>query len=803
VADDTEDTEQPADAIDTSQIAMDPDLAPDATAASDLGVGAQPSEADEADVRAAMGEQPDSDSAVSADQPVVPAGWNPSQWDSFIDTSTPQGRAALVQMDNGGPQDGTAAPQGPAPGLISQAASVGYRGAGGPQVAADVFGQYRQRADQQNANDAQLTSEQAQQMRDDLGQVAAGHRAEIAANLVYAHRDGILHDALSAWAENRAQEERQANLQWQAQRQKILGDYQGQLAAVRQLALSSGNPYDSMSQGQAIGLAGAEFAQGFLAAQGIHIDVSGQIDRFVDRSIQQHQQQIENMRTSANDQLHLYDVARQNSMDDAEARQRYGGFVVAALQAQIQANANRYQSNLANAQAATAIAALQVKADQYQNGLIAGYQQRADQRQREAAAAAAAQMRASVEAWNAQTKEMAARAKAGALGAAGALGPDYIADPSDVQYEDVKDPNTGAVIGHQAVSGGRNVWRVLTPAEAKGRMPEAAYNDYFKSAHDTQATYDKIFGLIDDMRQLRASVNTGDPQTIGQRLNANRAAFEQDRNMLVQLVEKSLGTNAGNVMRNYKEFQVLKEMAPDDYLLGTSQAPVLDNTAGELAKQFKAEMAANPAVMYDPQKTYKPYLNVARENTALGNAVVHPMKMSSALPEQQESALEDVSRKDSATAPGDTGKASQMFVNYLNSPANRSGMRAEDFLATNGYRNEYKAIDALAYYAHNPKYIAQSGSLVPVETANDARTRLESIANGKFTDGKDVPGEIQDYARYVLSHMQDAEASFTGDDASRAKLKALSDSLLPSVEYTRSRPQLPVQNTPGMTSFAP
>lgn len=792
---DTQDTdEQPtADGVDTSQIEMDPSLGPDQTAASDLGAGAQPSVADEADVRAAMGELPDSSAADQAPAPVVPAGWNPAQWNSFIDDSTPQGAAALAQMDPTQPAAPAGAPQGQPVASTSDAASVAYRGAGGPQAAADVFGQYRQRAEQQNAADSQLTAEQLGKLQADTETIKNGHRAEIVANLIYADRDSQLRDHMTTIAEGMAQEERGANLQWQAQRQKILGDYQTQLAAVRQLSASTGNPYQGMSGGQQLGLAGAEFAQGFLAAQGIHIDVSGQIDRWVDRSIATHQQQIANGMTLANDQLHLYDVARQNSMDDAEARQRYAGFVVAGLQSQIQANANRYQSNLANAQAAQAIAQLQVKADQYQNGVIAGYQARADARRRDAATAAAAQMHAGIEQWNAETERRVKEAKAGLLGgaaggAAGAAGPDYISDPSDVQYKDVVDPNTGAVIGHQQVSGGRNTWRVMTAQEAKARgIPEASVSKYYNAAHDTQATYDKLFGLIDDMRQLRKQASTGWWQWADQRKNAARTAWEQDRNMVVQLVEQSLGTNAGNVMRNYKEFQILKGMIPNDYLTpgSASQAPVLDNTAGELAKQFKATMAANPMVVYDPQKTYKPYLNVARQNTALGKAVVDPMHMSSSLPEKQESALEDVNREDSATSPGETGHASQMFVNYLNSPANKSGMKANDFLATYGYRNEYNAIDQLAYYAHNPKLIAQSGSLVPVETANDARTRLESVVAGKFTDGKPVPGEIQDYARYVLSHVQDAEAAFTGDDASRAKLKSLSDSLLPSVEYTR------------------
>lgn len=143
-----------------------------------------------------------------------------------------------------------------------------------------------------------------------------------------------------------------------ADREHYMGQYENQLAAVRQLTVQSGNPLETLSGVEAGGLSLAMFAQGFLAPAGIHIDVSGQVDRWVERSMREHQTKIANARQNASDTLNLYSLARQASQDDWEASQRYRGFVIEAAKQGVQAEASRWGSQVAVAAANEKIALL-------------------------------------------------------------------------------------------------------------------------------------------------------------------------------------------------------------------------------------------------------------------------------------------------------------------------------------------------------------------------------------------------------------------------------------------------------------
>lgn len=148
-----------------------------------------------------------------------------------------------------------------------------------------------------------------------------------------------------------------------AEAHKYVAAYQEQIAAVRQMTVDPSGPIGKLSSGQFAGMELANFAQGFLAARyGIHINVSEQIDHWVDRSIQEQQRRIQQAQAGAEDQLHLWDIARQTSRDDQEAKQRYRGMIIAGVQTSLQANAAQYKSDLANSQAAASNAALDMEA---------------------------------------------------------------------------------------------------------------------------------------------------------------------------------------------------------------------------------------------------------------------------------------------------------------------------------------------------------------------------------------------------------------------------------------------------------
>lgn len=234
---------------------------------------------------------------------------------------------------------------------------------GGLRKAGGLFGQADANTAAFSRADEDYTQGQIDQSRAGFAGVGSAMEGEIDVTRQFQEEENRLRQDEQDFYKGAAELEQRLAGEAQAERASYISAYKEQLAVVQQLALQSGNPMTKLSGGEALGLAGAQFAQGFLAAQGIQIDVSGQVDRWVDRSIQEHQMKIANARDVANDQLHLYEIARQNSQDDWESRQRYRGFVIAGLQSAIGLNASRFQSGIAMARAQENIARLQVEAD--------------------------------------------------------------------------------------------------------------------------------------------------------------------------------------------------------------------------------------------------------------------------------------------------------------------------------------------------------------------------------------------------------------------------------------------------------
>lgn len=234
---------------------------------------------------------------------------------------------------------------------------------GGTKRVTDIYEGARQQAAKDEAPyQAQYDQEQANTQRD-YGEARDAAKEE--GDVTRQHYDDL--STLYKKQQDTYQQfgliEQHAAQNAKADAQQYITSYKEQLAGVRQLMMQSGDPMGNLTFSQKSGLGIAAFAQGFLAARGINIDVTGQIDKWVNRSIAEHQQQIENAKGLANDQLHLYEIARQTSQDDAEARQRYRGFVIEGMKTSLLANASRFSSDIANAQAKAAVAKLDIEAD--------------------------------------------------------------------------------------------------------------------------------------------------------------------------------------------------------------------------------------------------------------------------------------------------------------------------------------------------------------------------------------------------------------------------------------------------------
>lgn len=214
------------------------------------------------------------------------------------------------------------------------------------------FGRAESNAEAFSRADAARTDQDVAQTEASYGELDRGLEAQAEATRIFEAGMADLDRRQAEFHKENAELEKRLTDESIAERERYLADYEAKLAGVAQLSAQSGNPYATMGATQAYGLAGAAFIQGFLAVKsGVQLNVTGQIDKFIDRSIQEHQQKIAGAKADARSSLHLYETAKSLAADKAEARAVYRGFVLQGLKTQVDATARRFNSNLALAQA--------------------------------------------------------------------------------------------------------------------------------------------------------------------------------------------------------------------------------------------------------------------------------------------------------------------------------------------------------------------------------------------------------------------------------------------------------------------
>lgn len=239
----------------------------------------------------------------------------------------------------------------------SQAAGVktssGFKGIteAGKKQAAGIFGKADAEASTYEAQVRAQGEADLQTERD----ITARHKALLAeASMIdkehFTERMNI-HNQQREFNEMQARLEESAAAQAKVESMQYIAKYNQDMAGVRNLMMESGNPLGGLSATSGLGLGIASFAQGFLGARGININVTGQIDKWVDRELQQHQQKIVNQTAMANSNLTLYDIARQGAKDDWETRQRLRGFLIDGMKIQIGMEADKYHSQMARVDA--------------------------------------------------------------------------------------------------------------------------------------------------------------------------------------------------------------------------------------------------------------------------------------------------------------------------------------------------------------------------------------------------------------------------------------------------------------------
>lgn len=552
--------------------------------------------------------------------------------------------------------------------------------------------------------------------------------------------------------------EQQAYQRSQVYANGVLSEYKNQQAAWKQLAMQSGNPLLGLGTGQKVALGLAAFAQGMLAVQGHNIDVTGQIDKWVERSMQEHQQMVTNARTGMQDTLNLWDIARKGAADDADARQRFRGFAVQALQAQMGAEASRYQSGMANADAAMKISQTQMDSDATDRSIRDKAFAKAHETQTMHIDAAFKQGTLELEKQkvNLEAQRLALEiAKEKAKGGAGS--PVWFSDASRTQV----DPKT-----KEATTGGLKSW-FLRPVD-KVNVSEAVQAKGADEAHQATAARDDIRGELQVLRKYRQDVDSWGGFQAWKERSPNYRLYEQERDLIAGTIKKGIEGLHGS---DADQERFTKMLQDDAWLQKGSNAGMVDNLDRWSADRYKHNMDANPALgkradrgapQLAPGEEYDPKDNADPATTALGKTLTNK-EMVNPQTYAEEARMTAPSRREAAKGAEHGG--SQVYLNYVGDQ-NKDQQTTQSQLYYHGQPNQFRAIDHLAVAALRPDFVTKSGATVngrPAEDPNDVQASaidvLKRAASGSdlHTGGPASP-EVQAYAKHILEEIHKVES---------------------------------------------
>lgn len=650
----------------------------------------------------------------------------------------------------------TAPPKGSYQGPKVAVATRGITEAG-TRKARGFYGEADARAAGRIGDDAAVSGHQIDQSRENYSAVGESLDQAVEATKRFQERENELQTQLGDFHRGAGELEQRLAGEAQAERAQYVAAYKEQLAVVKQLSMQTGNPIGNMTQGEAIGLAGAQFAQGFLAAQGIQIDVAGQVDRWVERSIQEHQLRIQGARATADDQMHLYEISRQNSADEWEARQRYRGFVIAGLQTAIHLNASRFQSDIAMARAGEQIARLQIEADATErsiadahfnraNQIYASEYQRAYQMGSLSIESRKAQLEADKFAWDKSPQNPKNKPKPGDV----PVMREVFIDP-----EGLKNPDGTPMLDDKGNRAFRQRWRV------KGGIDEARARDIGKEAQAQTGSYAQFVAATERLQgsYLEAKAIRDAMPTVGKltwetlaRMDDTKTVerFLQDRRAwVIAKVKSDSGMAVTDKERQFHEEQAYldKLLARDD---GTGGEKLYANLSEAGRLTFESRMTAlglEPVDESDPEAiTWKP--PAAPRTSAQNAGTIHGKEPDAGFAEKQ---------LGKAVARGahevETKNVSGSWADFQKDVQIPAGEKIKL-----GQPEYAVVVDHLAAAYAKPRYFrvhsTQWGVKVdkdetPLEIRTGAYKALSSLAIGHSPDGREVPGELIQYAGHV------------------------------------------------------
>lgn len=608
--------------------------------------------------------------------------------------------------------------QQPTPAATSSSAS--FRGVTdqGISQAHKVFSPTDRRIAAQTAPLQSQAQDQLEQHRSSTAALGDAQSEQARLTTEYQSNLAKLKDEERLFHQDAAALEERMHAETKAESEQYVGAYREQLAAVRAMTVDPTGPIASLSTAQAGGLSLAMFAQGFLAAQGIQIDVAGQLDRWVDRSIQEQQRRIQQAEKGAQDMLNLWEIARQSSRDDLEARTRYRGMVISSMMAATESKAAQFNSDIAVSRAKEANAKLAIELQTTERQIQDGYFNKVHaikqaEYQRSYQMGSLAQQSRQAAETERHHREMEGAAKLKAMGDK----PYLIKDVGDFKI----DPKTG-----KQVSGGR-VIAMVNPDDKEA----------IKIVNGVQKSHGELLKGLDDLEKLRKEAfGLGIGKTLGSLTSEEYRRFSRRRGLITASIQKAM---TGLHATKHEQELYLSQLEDEKLWQAGNNESTLTDLRGWSRDMYNNALNNTLGVQIIPedQRFYSDFVNADPVTGAMEDAAEAARKGEKLPPGAASTAFSRATDADSQE-PLFKGEARP----ELETNAALFKRFSEETSTKDQYRREHQAMETLADMIVKPeKYIDTAG-----ETADEIRQEAVTALSG--LKDKDP------YATYLLKIVQ-------------------------------------------------
>lgn len=626
-----------------------------------------------------------------------------------------------------------------------QAVSASYKGISEPQL--KTVSKLHTSADKRADADLKRFEPQFEELNRGAERIAGQQRyalqLETQAHKEHSQRELELWKAQQMFQQEQAELEKHAFAQSQIVRQQYLAGYEQDLMTARVLAMKSGDPNESMGPGMAFGLIAQHAAAGFLKVNGVNIDVVGQTERFINREIAKHGQKVADAREAAQGQLHLYNLARQKSSDEYEARQRYGGMVLEGLKAQMQMEAARFNSQLASATAAQRVAEIDAHLLGIKEGLASKQQKLFldTEGMRIQQAHFMAQDSIASETLKLARDKAAAEAK-------------------KKEALIIKIPDPGATIrdADGKVTGLKMGWKIKegAPDSVQGKLAEAGEQ------------YSQVISAVSRLEALRPPAMDSLIEKYGPfraRGSEELRAYEREKTLAIMGVRHAI---AGAQLTPQEKAEWDGLLANDSGWESGTNHSALAQLEKKFGDDFRAKMSANGFVepLAPAEQEERPVVGFANDtdakyNTELAAKPASTSPVQGAVTETVKVGHNEVRQ----------GGFSPLFSRYMKQSGDSAGAgRTGNRESEAGQRAEIDGVDYLASIIAKPDIAVETSTvngkptLSPAMAQAEAHRVLQQLASGAEQGGRKPDPEVQRYAAFVIKEIgqaPDAESFYS------------------------------------------